>query len=331
MEPVFLKGVWKRDMVTNSEKPMRLSIIVATMNRPYAIANLLSSVAKQTFIPQEFILVDQSTGDATKEVCDEYAARIAAKGQMFIYLRQDIPSLVRARNRGLSAATGDIICFVDDDVILYDDYFEKIAFYFLDPQVGGVSGNVVVTNEPKGFKWELRKFLMGFFLLSNYDGRMTISTFGYPIYEREITRTMRVELFGGYSMNFRRDLAMRHKSDEWFSGYSFREDVDLSYRISREAKLILVPDARFIHDVSTINRLDVYKLKRMQFKNYFYLFRKFHQYEFISWPLFFYSLFGIIVLDLLEFLLNFNKSKWDTLVANFPAIAKMGDPSGQKD
>ncbi len=318
-------------MVTNSVKPLRLSIIVATMNRPYAIANLLSSVAKQTFIPQEFILVDQSKGDATKEVCDEYAARIAAKGQMFIYLRQEIPSLVRARNRGLGAATGDIICFVDDDVILYEDYFEKISFYFHDPKVGGVSGNVVVTNEPKGFKWELRKFLMGFFLLSNYDARMTLSTFGYPIYEREITKTLQVELFCGYSMNFRRELAMLNKSDEWFSGYSFREDVDLSYRISQTAKLIVVPDARFIHDVSTINRLDVYKLKKMQFKNYFYLFRKFHKFEFISWPLFFYSLFGIIVIDLLEFMINVNKAKWNTFVANFPAIASMGDLSSEKN
>jgi glycosyltransferase involved in cell wall biosynthesis len=309
---------------------MRFSIIVATMNRPYAIANLLSSVSKQTFLPQEFILVDQSKGNATKEICDEFAERIAARGQVFIYIRQETPSLVAARNRGLHASTGDIVCFLDDDVILYEDYFEKISFYFHDPKIGGVSGNVVVTNELKGFKWELRKFLMGVFLLSNYEGRMTVSTFGYPIYEREITMTKKVELFSGYSMNFRRDLAVRHQSDEWFSGYSFREDVDLSYRISQDAQLVIVPDARFIHDVSTVNRLDVFNLKKMQFKNYFYLFRKFHKYEFISWPLFFYSVFGIVVIDLLEFLMSFKKIKWDTFIANFPAIAQMGRIHGEK-
>jgi glycosyltransferase involved in cell wall biosynthesis len=303
---------------------MRLSIVVATMNRPQAIVNLLESVAKQTLLPQEFILVDQSKSTDTKKICDEFAAKIADKGQIFIYLRQEIPSLVRARNRGVEAATGDIICFVDDDVILYDDYFEKIAFYFQDPSIGGVSGNVVVTNDLKGFKWNLRKVLMGIFLLSNYDGCLTISTFGFPIYEREISKTIRVELFSGYSMNFRRELVKRHKSDQWFNGYSFREDVDLSYRISQEAKLVMVPDARFIHDVSTVNRLDIFNLKKMQFKNYFYLFQKFHKLEFVSWPLFFYSLSGIVIIDLLEFLMSLKKSKWDAFMANFPAIAQMG-------
>jgi glycosyltransferase involved in cell wall biosynthesis len=310
---------------------MRFTIIVATMNRPKAIANLFESVAKQTMIPEEFILVDQSPGDETKKICDEFAAKMIAKGRLFIYLKQVTPSLVMARNRGLESSTGDIICFVDDDVILYDDYFEKISFYFNDPKIGGVSGNVVVPDELKGFKWQLRKFLMNIFLLSHYDGRMTLSTFGYPIYEREVTKTVRVEMFCGYSMNFRRELAMKHKSDEWFSGYSFREDVDLTYRISREAKLVMAPDAKFIHDVSTINRLNPYNLKKMQFKNYFYLFRKFHKYEFITWPLFFYSLFGIVAMDLLEFFLSFKKAKWETFVANFPAIAQMGDLTSEKD
>src|SRR5206468_4152687 len=108
-----------------------------------------------------------------------------------------------------------------------------------------------------GFKWQLRRALLNLVLLSHYNGRLTCSTFGYPIYEREVSKTTPVELFSGYSMNFRRELVARHRPDNWFSGYSFREDVDLSYRISRDAKLIMVPDALFIHDVSAVNRLDI--------------------------------------------------------------------------
>lgn len=302
---------------------MTFSILVATMNRPQAIANLLESVEKQTFLPQEFILVDQSKDGRTKDVCDAYVKRMHGRGQVFKYVRQETPSLVKARNRGVDESTGEIICFVDDDVILNPDYFERIAFYFKDPSIGGVTGNVFVESPLKGFKWQVRKLISRIFLLNSFNGRLTASTFGYPIFEREVVEMQEVDLFGGYSMNYRRELVLRHRPDEWFSGYGFREDVDLSYRISHDTKMIIVPDAKFIHDVSTINRLDTGALKKMQFKNHFYLFKKFRKYGAATWILFWYSLSGIIVLDFLEYLASFKKHKWSVFVANFSAMSQM--------
>ncbi|MBL8014505.1 MAG: hypothetical protein JNN05_11720, partial [Candidatus Omnitrophica bacterium] len=148
----------------------------------------------------------------------------------------------------------------------------------------------------------------------------TASTFGYPIFEREVSKVQEVQLFGGYSMNYRREFVLANRPDEWFSGYGFREDVDLSYRISRHAKMIIVPDAKFIHDVSTINRLDTGALKKMQFKNHLYLFKKFTKPGSLSWVLFWYSVSGIVVLDLLEALSQRNDSKWQVFKANFGAI-----------
>ena len=303
---------------------MSLSILVATMNRPKAVEKMLESVFQQTLLPEEMILVDQSSDDLTKQVWDEYALRIASRGQVLKYVRQETPSLVKARNRGFEESTGSIICFIDDDVILNPDYFEKIAGYFKDPSVGGVTGNVFVSEEPKGFKWEVRKLLSKLFLLNSFDGRLTASTFGYPIFEREVTKMQEVELFGGYSMNYRRELVLRNRPDEWFSGYGFREDVDLSYRISRDAKMIIVPDAKFIHDVSIINRLDTGALKKMQFKNCIYLFKKFRKYGWATWILFWYSICGIILIDFLEFLTHLNKNKWMAFTANFSAMRGMG-------
>lgn len=301
----------------------KFSILVATMNRPQAIDNLLCSIEKQTFLPQEMVLVDQSQNNHTKDICERYAVRLKARGQNFKYIRQEAPSLVKARNRGVDESTGHIICFVDDDLILDPKYFERIAFYFKDPAIGGVTGNVYVEQAPAGFKWEIRKLLMRFFLLNNFNGRLTASTFGYPIFEREVDRVQEVDLFGGYSMNYRRGFVLTNRPDEWFNGYGFREDVDLSYRISRQAKMIIVPDAKFVHDVSTINRLDTGALKKMQFKNHLYLFRKFRKYGAFSWVLFWHSLFGIIVLDFLEFLTHLSKAKWQVFTANFSAMRRM--------
>jgi glycosyltransferase involved in cell wall biosynthesis len=303
----------------------RFSILVATMNRPQAIAKLLETVEKQTFLPQECILVDQSKDDLTKDVCDTYVKRMQGRGQVFKYIRQETPSLVKARNRGVDESTGEIICFIDDDLILDQDYFQRIAFYFQDPAIGGVTGNVILSNPFQGFKWEIRKLIVRFFMINSFNGRLTPSTFGYPIYEREVSQVQEVELFGGYSMNFRREFVLRHRPDEWFSGYGYREDVDLSYRISRDAKLIIVPDARFVHDISTINRLDTGALKMMQFKNYWYCFKKFRKPGALSGVLFWYSMFGIVFLDFVEFLSGFKKHKWAVFMANFPAIRQMRD------
>lgn len=304
---------------------MKHSIVVATMHRPQAVANLLDSVEKQTFLPQEFVIVDQSRDDLTREVCEDYRRRVKGRGQEVKYIRQETPSLVKARNRGIDESSGEIICFVDDDLILNADYFERISAYFKDPSVGGVTGNVIIHQPLKGLKWQLRKLLARIFLLNYFNGKLTPSTFGYPIYEREIDRVQEVELFGGYSMNFRRELVIRNRPDEWFSGYGYREDVDLSYRISRHARMIIVPDARFIHDVSTINRLDTGSLKKMQFKNHLYMFRKFRKYGVFSWVLFWYSMSGIVMIDFLEFLSSFKKNKWMVFVSNFSAISHLRD------
>lgn len=304
---------------------MRLTIVISTMNRPHDLANLLASIANQTFLPQELILVDQSVDLRTKDIFEEYVNEVEGRGQLIKYCRQDQPSLVAARNRGVRESTGDIICFVDDDIILHEDYFERIAYYFHDPCIGGVSGNVIISEKQSfSFKTRVRKVLMRLFLLSNFQGRMTASTFGYPIFERHVEKVTKVELFPGYSMNFRKQLLLRNPGDEWFKGGGFREDVDLSYRISKEAALVMVPDARFVHQASAINRYGKVDQKKIELVHYFYMFKKFKKPGLFPYVLFFYSVCGLIIIDFFELVFNFNRKKYEVFMANFSALKEYG-------
>lgn len=300
---------------------MNLSIVIATMNRPDAIKDLLLSLERQIYLPEEIIFIDQSKNLNTKELFDGYTVRNRSKHLTLKYILQEYPSLVKARNRGVKEASGDIVCFIDDDVILDKDYFLIIKSYFNNPIIGGVSGNVYLKENQSGIKWKVRKFLSKTFLLNNFNGKLTQSTFGYPIFEREIDAIVEVELFPGYSMNFRRELLLKNMSDEWLSGYSFREDVDLSYRISKDAKLIMVPDARFYHNASINNRLNQNELKKMQFKNYYYLFLKFKSKGFLSYLLFSYSILGIIIISFLEWILSLNSIKFSAFIADINALS----------
>ncbi len=302
---------------------MKLSVLLPTLNRPEHVRNLLHSLLRQTRLPEEVIVVDQSPHTETAREVVRARKAAANRPMRFEYARQQEKSIVKARNRGVALANGEILCFVDDDIVLYDDYFEKIERAFEgDPSIGGVMGNVVLSAKLSGLKWKIRRAFLKFFLLNDFKGRMTPSGFGYPFFDiddREITERVPVELFSGYSMNFRREFLQDEPCDEWFTGYSFREDVDLSYRISRKTNLWLIPDARFWHRNAPANRLDVEALTKMQVRNYYYVFRKHKHKNFFSTLLFFYSLGGLVLMDFLEWLAQRNHEKFLKLKAGVGA------------
>jgi GT2 family glycosyltransferase len=152
---------------------------------------------------------------------------------------------------------------------------------------------------------------------------MTASGFGFPIFQREIEKLTYVELITGYSMNFRRKFIENDLFDEFFTGYSFREDVELSYRISRKTKLVLIPEARFQHNSSPTNRINLEALKKMQFRNYYYVFRKHKYVSWVSLILFGYSVSGILVMDFVEWLFGFKRQKWEFLAADLSAVMQL--------
>jgi glycosyltransferase involved in cell wall biosynthesis len=281
--------------------PISVSVVVPTLNRSADLEALLGSIVRQTCLPDEVIVVDQSSDNLSKIVVSDFKMRHAALPVAFRHVVQEEKSLVKARNRGLGLAGGDIVSFLDDDAVLFDDYFEVLTARFrAEPGVGAISGNTIVKEKPSGIKWALRRAIMRTFLISGFDGRMTASGFGYPIYEREIERTQAVEFLPGCNMNFRKECLSGERFDEWFTGYSFREDCDFSYRIAQKTKAIMIPEARLYHNYSTSNRLDTDVLKRMEIRNYRHIFRKYKRKSFLSEALFMYSLGGLMIIDFIE-------------------------------
>ena len=104
---------------------MTLSVIIATMNRPDDLRAALESIAKQSLMPSEVLVIDQSVDNRTRLLVEGLKARDPRLTDPLLYYFQEEKSLVKARNRGISEASGELITFLDDDVVLFEDYFDK--------------------------------------------------------------------------------------------------------------------------------------------------------------------------------------------------------------
>jgi glycosyltransferase involved in cell wall biosynthesis len=294
---------------------MNISIVIPTLNRADDLKECLASICEQTARPDEVIVVDQSADDTTRLVCEHMSTMVSQGGSEFRYVHQEEKSSARARNRGLALARGDVIGFFDDDTILAKDYCDVIMQYLNEHQeVGGVSGKMIMEEAPSGWKWMLRRLLMKVFLLGWFDGRMTSSGFGYPCLSLADSDPSAIEMLPGCNMVFRAELLRHERFDEWFTGYSFREDVDLSYRIARRAKLAMIPEARVYHKFSTVNRMDARRLKAMEVRNYHYVYQKLVRKNAISDALFVHSLMGLFVMYAVECVFKRRKEKVEQLV-----------------
>ena len=101
---------------------MKISIITATYNSGTSINSALQSIASQTYLNLELIIIDGASGDNTLEVVKEKYSR-----QVSIISEKD-KGIYDALNKGVRAATGDIIGFVhSDDFLASKELLSKIA------------------------------------------------------------------------------------------------------------------------------------------------------------------------------------------------------------
>lgn len=120
---------------TPTEMRLSASVVICTRDRPDELSKCLSSLPRQTHPPREIIVVDNASRDRrTRDVALAAAAT---------YIREDRPGLDIARNTGALQATGDIVAYTDDDVLLHPGWLEQLTCAFDSPQIGAVTGLVL--------------------------------------------------------------------------------------------------------------------------------------------------------------------------------------------
>jgi glucosyl-dolichyl phosphate glucuronosyltransferase len=123
-----------------------LSVIIPTRNRGHFLQDAIGSILDQS-LPAEYyeiIIVDNGSSDDTKTVVESLKSKNSKKIR---YVHESEPGLHNGRHRGVREAVGDILVFVDDDIIADPIWLEMILKTFNDSDVALVGGKVLP-------KWE---------------------------------------------------------------------------------------------------------------------------------------------------------------------------------
>ncbi|QKF76874.1 glycosyltransferase family 2 protein [Arcobacter defluvii] len=118
---------------------LNFSLIIATLGRKKELFDLIDSLRKGDYYTSkiQIIIVDQNEkGFLDKQLLSEY------KDLDIKYIHSDTKGLSLNRNIGLKYATGDIICFPDDDCKFYNDTLIEISNILLNPNIDFCMGQI---------------------------------------------------------------------------------------------------------------------------------------------------------------------------------------------
>lgn len=227
-----------------AEQPL-LSIIITsyTMDRLEDILGLLDSVKAQTCSNLETIFVAERSVELLNKV-RSYASEKDALNLKVIF-NDGETGLSAARNLGIREAKGNIIAFVDDDVVLFPDWAEEMAKAYEDDSIIGVTGPALPLWENESMSW----FPEEFYWIISCTAWCDWSEM------REVRNAW------GMNMSFRREAFQKaglfaanfglcnSKRVGWVDPPS--EDVDLSLRVKEKTgkHIIYNPDAKVRHRV----------------------------------------------------------------------------------
>ena len=104
--------------------PASVSVIVPTIGRPESLRRLLESILGQTVRPTEVVVADGSSDPATEQLlaAPEWTARGLAVHRVSV----QPPNAVRQRHAAVAQATGELLLFLDDDIVLEPDCLQRL-------------------------------------------------------------------------------------------------------------------------------------------------------------------------------------------------------------
>jgi glycosyltransferase involved in cell wall biosynthesis len=257
---------------------LKASVVIPTYYRRQNLLCLFDSLLEQLAKPAEVLVVDDTPTTIIKNLCEEYTAKFDKVYVKLVYIKNHRErSISIARNLGAAMAHGDIVVFIDSDIIPNIDYIKKVLDVFKKhPRAFGVGGwfspIARYQSHVDKIKYHFLQTLRKIFSLDR-DSRNSCRNYEYPIM---LSMTINCQWLLGGTMSFRRSVFDEFRFDENLKGYSFGEDFLFSNLIYKRypKSLLITPNARCINLASEEARLKGQELHDIRMRNAKYILAK---------------------------------------------------------
>ncbi|NPT43340.1 glycosyltransferase [Paraburkholderia sp. 1N] len=122
---------------------VKVSVIVPTYRRTADLARCLAALDAQERRADEVIVIARHDDYATLDWLRTRDTTRPDPRRWIVLVHK--PGVVAAYNLGIDSASGDVLCFTDDDAAPHSDWIARIALAFdTDPALGGLGGRDIV-------------------------------------------------------------------------------------------------------------------------------------------------------------------------------------------
>lgn len=211
---------------------MDISVVLPTRNRAGRLSRPLQALACQTFPRERFevLLVDSASTDNTREIASQFEKSFAH----FRLLSEAQPGAARARNCGIRECVGELVLFIDDDVIPIPRLLEEHWLAHRRHPESAILGRVT-------FPWDGNESPFHWVLTHRPE---YLQSFRF-------TDPANVPFNHFYSCNVslpRNSFTRVGRFNEEFRAYGF-EDTEFGYRLVRSGtRIVFHPLAEALHD-----------------------------------------------------------------------------------
>jgi glycosyltransferase involved in cell wall biosynthesis len=246
-------------------KIMTIGVVIPTKNRINYLLSAVRSVLSQSRLPDELIIVDQSTTDAADSAIRSLLTNHKQIDYKYIF-NNTLTGLTAAKNVAVKASGSDILLFIDDDIVLDDNFIQIVLGVFEQrPELSGVGG---VVQLPAHRQSRLRGLITSIFRIGPFkDVRIPLQ---YGCYTKDLDVIPSKFLSGGLSA-LRRDLFQHVEFDGFLKGASVIEDLDF-YSRANGFKFALARRAVALHNFSTVSRAGLRRSFEQKCAGFVYVF-----------------------------------------------------------
>lgn len=217
---------------------MFVSVIIPTFNRIEVLKKCLEAITNQTIGKNnyEIIVVDDCSQDDTQKYCENFAQ----KKSNLVYLRNQVnEGRVVTRNKGIKKATGDLLVFLDNDLIVEQDFLELHLHQHSNKCAEKIAVVSNVTYQPE----VIATTNFGTFIQSRAIGYRS----NRDMQEIDINNLPSNFFAGGGSSCLKNEVLKIGMFDENLKKYG-SEDELFGYKLSMNGvKIIFCEDAKIIH------------------------------------------------------------------------------------